>query len=104
MNLRYPLRNYHYLIDCTAMTPEGARKVYDQLHASYDFVDIVLQQPRTYALLVTNGEPELSTVFSPPVGCQVTPLQPRYSPWKPKPQYPVPAECWGFHFFVVPPG
>ena len=52
MNLRYTLRNYHYLIDCTAMTPEGARKVYDQLHASYDFVDIVLQQPRTYALLV----------------------------------------------------
>lgn len=47
MNLRYTLRNYHYLIDCTAMTPEGARKVYDQLHASYDFVDIVLQQPRT---------------------------------------------------------
>lgn len=30
MNLRYTLRNYHYLIDCTAMTPEGARKVYDQ--------------------------------------------------------------------------
>ena len=43
MNLRYTLRNYHYLIDCTAMTPEGAGKVYDQLHASYDFVDIVLQ-------------------------------------------------------------
>lgn len=77
MNLRYTLRNYHYLIARTAMTPEGARKVYDQLHASYDFVDIVLQQPRTYALLVTNGEPELSTVFSPPVGCQVTPLQPQ---------------------------
>ena len=77
MDLRYTLRNYHYLIDCTAMTPEGAGKVYDHLQMFYDFVDIVLQQPRTYALLIANDEPELSSVFTPPLGCQVTPLQPR---------------------------
>lgn len=77
MDLRYTLRNYHYLIDCTAMTPEGARKVYDQLKSSYDFIEIVLQQPRTYALLITHDEPELSTVFSPPSGCRVVLLQPR---------------------------
>lgn len=77
MDRRFILQNYHYLIDCSAMTPEDAEKVYSQLQALYIFVDYVFQKPRTYALLIQDGEPELSSVFRPPDGCHVTPLQPR---------------------------
>lgn len=31
MNLRYTLRNYHYLIDCTAMTPESLTSFFSNL-------------------------------------------------------------------------